>query len=98
MVRQPKSSSSEFETTSHKGQFGAYIADYLIKATFVKDKSQKSTEYLLPNDGSLIHTMQSGGAEITWGVPLWFNDKGKGSSDISYTLVATKDERAKLDS
>lgn len=58
-----------------EGLFGLFCADFLIKATFMKDKTQKSsTDIQLPNDGKISYTLENGGAEISWGTPLWFTD------------------------
>lgn len=60
----------------------------------------QNTEYYLPNDGQLQLNIQGGtGIDLKWGHLYWSDTLGNvhyGES-VNYTVIATKDKRARLD-
>jgi len=59
------------------------------------------TQYYLPNDGKLTYTMQedNNGIELKWGHLYWSDVIGKVhyGDQTNYTVIATKDPRARID-
>lgn len=72
-----------------------------VKQTF--STSRRDSEFFAPGDGQILVTQLSTGINLEW-APVFWTDQRKGvqgyqgNSKITYTVVATKDSRARLDS
>jgi hypothetical protein len=76
-------------------------ADFIIKIRHTPRMGLMNTEYFLPNDGKLYLDVmsQDKGVDLKWGHLYYteFNGNVHYGEGVNYTVLATKDKRARLD-
>ena len=73
----------------------------MIKIRHTTKMNTMNTEYLLPSDGKLFLSMldSNQGVDLKWG-HLYYSDLSGNAhygEGVNYTVIATKDKRARLD-
>ena len=78
-----------------------FSADFMIRVRKNNRKGIKEREFYLPEDGKLSFTRTESEVKLDWGKITWSNYQGSiidTDKGITYTVIATKDDRARLDS
>ena len=86
----------------HRDSLGQdFSADYMIRVKNNNRKGIKDREFYLPDNGKLSFTRTDSEVKLDWGKITWSDSQGSiinTDKGITYTVIATKDDRASLDS